>query len=264
MSDFLAAIVEETRRAIEDPTYAVGVPTAAARRPASLCGAIRSARRGALIVEHKRVSPGSSEPRLPARSMDEFARFGEAGGADGFSCLAARPRFEGSPRDVADLCARTVRPVLFKEFVIDPVQISVAERSGASAVLLIARLARPAYGVAIRELAEEAHRHRLEVLLEFHERAELSLAEGVPADMYGVNTRDLSSLRIDRDTAETTIRAASDHRPLLGLSGVDGPAEARRLWELGVDGLLVGSGFARAADPVRFLDSLRTEGGGRS
>ncbi len=263
MIDVLADIVRETRDALQDPAYSAGIPTPSKAPRASLSSAVTRAReRGALIIEHKRVSPGSASPRLPVRPMDEFVRLAVAGGVDGFSCLAARPRFEGSPRDVAELCGLTGRPVLFKEFVVDPTQVAVASRTGASAILLLARLARPAYGVPIRELAQEAHRAGLEVLLEFHDRTELSLVEGVAADMYGVNARDLASLRFDRSAAADTIRAAADLRPMLGMSGVDGPEEARRFWELGVDGLLVGTAFARAADPVAFLRSLRRAGGG--
>ncbi|HTT14883.1 MAG TPA: hypothetical protein VMG81_03780 [Thermoplasmata archaeon] len=262
--DFLEEIVRETRAAVEDPSYARGLPARPLQPRASLAQAIRDAgAEGALVVEHKRVSPGASSPRLPRRSMADFVRLGEAGRATAFSCLATRPRFEGSPGDVADLCARTARPVLFKEFVIDPVQLQVAARAGASAVLLLARLSRPAYGVPIRDLATEAHALGLEVLLELHERTELSLIEGVAADVYGVNTRNLATLALDRAEVAETLRRAAHLRPMLGLSGVDGPEEARRFWALGVDGLLVGTGFAQAQDPVAFLDTLRRPTAGR-
>jgi indole-3-glycerol phosphate synthase len=258
MTDFLAEIVAETRSILADGRYADGVPVRSAGPRASLRAAIERDRQvGALVLEHKRVSPGAGDSRLPVRPLDEFVRAGEAAGATAFSCLAARPRFEGSPREVAALCARTERPVVFKEFVVDPVQLAVAARTGASAVLLLARLARPQYEVPVRDLATEAHRLGLEVLLEFHDRAELRIADGVAADVYGVNARDLGSLSLDRTAAAATLRDAAGLRPMLGLSGVDGPEEAQRFWALGVDGLLVGSGFARASDPVRFAASLR-------
>jgi indole-3-glycerol phosphate synthase len=77
--------------------------------------------------------------------------------------------------------------------------------------------------------------------------------------MYGVNVRDLDSLAIDRPTAEATLEAAraAGRRPLLGLSGVETPADAGRLWTRGADGILVGTAVARATDPRVFLDSLR-------
>ncbi|HTT74175.1 MAG TPA: hypothetical protein VMG99_08585 [Thermoplasmata archaeon] len=261
MSDFLADVVREVRASVEAPGYLRDLPPPPRYAPPRLSAAIRAAReRGALLVEHKRVSPGSADPRLPPRPIPEFVRLAERGGAAGFSCLATAPRFDGSPGDVAELARATGRPVLFKDFVVDPRQIEAAERAHASAILLIARLAQPPYGIALGPLARDARARGLEVLLEFHARSELSLADDVPADMYGVNVRDLATLAIDRATATETLRAAADRRPLLGLSGVDGPEAAGRFWALGVDGILVGTGFARAPDPVAFLRSLARPG----
>jgi indole-3-glycerol phosphate synthase len=258
---FLEEIVRETRLALHDPAYGSGVPERSYGAPPSLRAAVeRDSGRGALIVEYKRVSPGQSEPRLPVRSVAEFVRAVEPVEVSGYSCLAARPRFEGAPADVAELCRATARPVLFKEFVVDPVQLDLAVRAGASAVLLIARLeTQRLLAVSLRRLAEEAHDRGLEVLLEWHARSELSGTDGVPADMYGVNVRDLDTLSLDRATAEATLEAAAatGYRPLLGLSGVESPADARRFWSRGADGLLVGSAVARSPDPRSFLASLR-------
>jgi indole-3-glycerol phosphate synthase len=109
----------------------------------------------------------------------------------------------------------------------------------------------------LAELATQAHARRLEVLLEFHDKSELRRAANVGADVYGVNVRDLDTLRMEPDVAQATIRAASHLRPLLGLSGVATQADARRFWESGVDGILVGSSVARATDAGGFLRTLR-------
>jgi indole-3-glycerol phosphate synthase len=222
----------------------------------------RDRERGSLLVEFKRNSPGSAEPRLPVRSAEEFVRVTSPAGIAGYSCIATAHRFEGSPDDVRELAEATDLPVLFKDFVIDPVQLEVAERVGASAVLLIARLeSTGGLRASLAELARDAHARRLEVVLEFHERSELKQAAGVSADMYGVNVRNLDSLRMEPEVAAETIRAAGDLRPLLGLSGVGSADDARALWALGVDGILVGSAVARAADPSTFLASLRRPAG---
>jgi indole-3-glycerol phosphate synthase len=95
------------------------------------------------------------------------------------------------------------------------------------------------------------------VLLEFHGRSELSRAAVVGADMFVVNVRDLDTLRMEPEVAEETLRAAANLRPLLGLSGVGSPEHARRFWNLGVDGILVGSAVARSTAPAAFLSTLR-------
>jgi indole-3-glycerol phosphate synthase len=257
---FLEEVVAENRTAIDRPTYFAGVPLARrAGRPSMVESVRRGARDGALLVEYKRVSPGREHADLPLRTLSHFVTDTEIPEVAGFSCLATIARFDGRPADVADLVRLTDRPVLYKDFVVGDRQLEAAERTGASAVLLIARLeGRGLLERPLRELASEAHRRHLEVLLEFHAEAELSEADGVAADMFGVNVRDLDSLRIDRTTARDTIRAArrAGLAPLLGLSGVETVDDARSFWAENVDGILVGTGVARARDRAHFLRSL--------
>jgi indole-3-glycerol phosphate synthase len=257
---FLAEIVTATGESLRDPSYGRNLPAPPPGPRPSLRAAIERDRgEGALLVEFKRFSPGQKDPRLPVRTVEEFVQATAPAGVAAYSCLATQPRFAGSPADVAALVRATRKPVLFKDFVLDRRQLDAAVCSGASAVLLIARLATEGpLKVPLSDLAEEAHARGLEVLLEFHDKTELSEAERVAADVYGVNARDLDSLRIARPMAEATLHAASEQglRPLLGLSGVTSAEDARRLWSSGVDGILVGSAVARAADPAEFLVSL--------
>ncbi len=264
---FIEEVVRAVREEVARPTYLAQLPAVPpAARPSLRAAVERDAARGAVLVEYKRVSPGRTDPRLPSRSVPEFVESMRGAGVTGYSCLATRSRFDGSPADVAALARSSGRPLLFKDFVVDPRQVEAARRAGASAVLLIARLAREGHlDRSLAELSRAAHDAGLEVLLEFHGKAELSEAAGVAAEMYGVNVRDLDTLRLERETAETTIAAARDRgfRPLLGLSGVEGPEDAGRFWRAGVDGILVGTAVARAPDPGAFLDTLRaTRSGG--
>jgi indole-3-glycerol phosphate synthase len=264
---FLDTILREVRSDIRRADYLRGLPPrpSSGRRPGLKAAIERERARGALLVEYKRISPGQAEPILPRRSPKEFLRVTDVDGVAGYSCLATRPRFDGAPEDVREIVRRTDRPVLFKEFVVDPVQLEAAARAGASAVLLIARLETDGRRDApLAALARGAHDRGLEVLLEFHAPPELSRAEDVAADVYGVNARDLDRLSLDRTTADATLSAARERglRPLLGLSGVQSPPDAARLWAAGADGLLVGTAVARAAEPAAFLAGLRRGAGG--
>lgn len=263
---FLEQILRETRRSIDEPSYGAGLAERAPARAPSFRRAVeRDRTMGALVVEYKRVSPGHPEPRLPPRSVAQFVESTRSARPSAYSCLATGPRFDGSPTDVAALVESTDRPVLFKDFVVDPRQVAVAARTGASAILLIARLETEGrLGTSLSSLAEDAHREGLEVLLEFHAGTELSRVADVAADVYGVNARNLDTLQIDRGTATETLRDARGRglRPLLGLSGVAGVSDARRFWEDGVDGILVGSAVARASHPSEFLAGLRRPASG--
>jgi indole-3-glycerol phosphate synthase len=255
---FLAKIVAATEGAIARPDYLAGLPMTPRTASHSLRTAILEAGPGgALIGEYKRRSPGAPAPELFPPSIEQFVHQTSAGVA-AYSCLATTPEFGGAPTDVAALAAQTPRPVLFKDFVVDPIQIEAAARSGASAILLIARLESDGLlRVPLRALARAAHDRGLEVLLEWHERAELRRTEDVPADVYGVNVRDLDTLEMQPSVATETILAAGHFRPLLGLSGVEGPVEAQRFWAAGVDGILVGGALARAPNLRQFLTSLQ-------
>jgi indole-3-glycerol phosphate synthase len=256
---FLSDLLPRVRAQIQEPAYLEGLPESPRSRPPSLKEAVTSAPGGwAVLVERKHESPGAADSELPAIPLDLFVAWAKAGGASGFSCLATAPAFRGSPREVAELVRVSGLPVLFKDFVIDPVQIEAAYRSGASAVLLIARLQSGGFlDTPIQELAMEARARGLEVLLEIHDPDEWSVADDLAADVFGINLRDLDTLKFRPDIAEESFRGAGPHHPLLGLSGVSSPPEAERYRDWGADGLLVGTGFARAEDPSAFLRALR-------
>ncbi len=259
---FLTEMIPAMREEVAAPGYGADVPPAPARSPPSFRAAVeRETPRGALVVEYKKTSPGRPDLRFPVRSVGDFVAVTDRPAVAAYSCLATGPAFRGSPGDVAELAGATSRPVLFKDFVIDPRQIEVARRAGASAILLIARLETERWlTVSLAELADRARSAGLQVLLEFHSPAELSLADELRADVYGVNVRDLDTLTLEPQRASRTIRAALRRslHPLLGLSGVESTDDAAALWRLGVDGLLVGTAVARAARPGEFLDALRS------
>jgi len=256
---FLADLLPRVRAQIRDPAYLDGLPETSPRRAPSLRAAVNHARDGwAVLVERKHESPGSSGPSLPFPPVHQFVASVRAGGADGLSCLATGPAFQGSPREVLELVRESGLPVLFKDFVIDPVQVEAAFRTGASAILLIARLQTAGLlDHSLQELSEAARARGLEVLLELHDPGEWAVAENVTSDMLGVNLRDLDTMEFRPEVVAATFQLARGRHPLLGLSGVSTPAEAQRYRRWGADGLLVGTGFARASDPTSFLRALR-------
>jgi indole-3-glycerol phosphate synthase len=262
VTGFLEAIVSEVGRSVDHPGYLSGLTAEPRSTRPSLRAAVTSAPdRWAILLERKRVSPGAADPDLPEMPLEAFVEVAGAVGATGLSCLATGPRFRGSPQEVAALARSTSLPVLFKDFVVRPVQVEAARRSGAAALLLIARLEREGrIDARLNDLSTQAHAAGLEVLLELHDPRDLPVADRVPADLYGINVRDLDTLDLRPDTARATFRASAHLRPRLGLSGVAGPPEASRFRSWGADGILIGTGFARAENPRQFVSALRAPG----
>jgi indole-3-glycerol phosphate synthase len=105
-----------------------------------------------VIAEVKRRSP-SEGAIAPALDAGRLARDYADGGATAISVLTNGPYFGGSLEDLAAVRRSVDRPVLRKDFLVDPVQLLESRAAGASAVLLIVRVLEPA---ALRELAELA------------------------------------------------------------------------------------------------------------
>jgi len=258
-SGFLERILPEVRASL-GAEYLAGLPDAPPHRPSSLRAALTATPGGSpsVMVEFKRRSPGRPDLGKASMPVSRFATLVRSTGARGASVLACKPEFDGSPETVAQVVVSTGRPVLFKDFVIDRVQLEAARRAGASAVLLIARLdTEGRLRDGLRPLAEEAHRLGLEVLLELHRPEELKLANRLPWDILGVNVRDLDTLRLEPGTALETLRAARGSSPLIAMSGIASAGEARPLVNAGATGLLVGTGFVRSRDPEQFVRTLR-------
>lgn len=231
--------------------------------PRSLAAGVRAAReRGELgvIGEVKRRSPsvGAIGERVAPGAQ---ARAYAEGGAAGISVLTERDHFNGSLDDLAAVAASVGVPVLCKDFVLDERQLDLAAAAGAHAVLLIAAIHDDA---ALIGLVAAAHARGLEVLLEVHDEAELERALAVPADLIGVNNRDLHSFAVDLAVAERLApgaAAAGDPRPLVAESGVHTSADAARMRACGVDALLVGEALMRAPQPGALLRRLATAAG---
>ena len=146
-------------------------------------------------------------------------------------------------------------PVLYKNFVIDEMQLYEALLCGASAVLLIAACLSMQQCSA---LLKKAHELGLEVLLEMHDERELEYAALGP-DLRGINNRHLGSFVTDVETSyrlADRLRSvccdsvATNNRPVLvSESGISNPQTVRDLREAGFRGFLIGETFMREPQP---------------
>ena len=89
------------------------------------------------------------------------------------------------------------------------------------------------------------------------------MARALGADVYGVNRRDLSTLRLEPERALETLREGFGLRPLLAMSGIEGAREAKEVVRAGATSVLVGGALTGAADPrvlISDLSGLRVDG----
>jgi indole-3-glycerol phosphate synthase len=234
----------------------ITLPDAQPRAP-SLAKALA---RPGIVAELKPASPTAGELRTLG-DPETLARGLLAAGAAGVSALTTPEKFHGS---VALLAAavRAGGPTLMKDFVVTPRQLDLAQRAGASAVLLILPLLTREHSAweTPEEAIDAAHARGLETLLEVYDDEGYGLASLTQSDMVGINNRDLAdpALRIDPERAIGVLgRCGALDIPVLALSGAQSAADVRGAVRAGARGVLVGSALMQAEDPAEKLRELK-------
>lgn len=205
-----------------------------------------------IIAEFKRRSPSKGWIKEDGRANIIPLSY-QQNGAAALSILTDKDYFGGH-----DDFIRTARksgvtiPVLYKNFVIDEMQLYEAALCGASAVLLIAAcLTKEQCGVLLRK----AHALGLEVLLEMHSEAELEYAELGP-DMCGINNRNLGSFVTDVENSFRLAELLPKEAVKVSESGISNPDTVRALRQVGFKGFLIGENFMKTADPGQALNDF--------
>jgi indole-3-glycerol phosphate synthase/phosphoribosylanthranilate isomerase len=203
------------------------------------------------IAEFKRRSPSAGDLR-PDGDVVAVARAYEANGARAISVLVDE-RFGGSWNDLRAARAATTLPLLAKGFFSTPQHLRAAREAGADAALLILRDLDDA---TCASLLREADALGLDTLVEAHDEHELSRATALGAPVIGVNARDLSTFRIDRDAQLALLSRAPKDRIVVAESAIETRAQGAAAELAGAHAILVGSTLMRAADPGAKLAEL--------
>ncbi len=257
LDDILARTrAELAARRLRHPLQALEA-AAAGRTPArSLAEALRRPGRVACIAEFKRRSPSAgwiAEAAVPSKVAPLYA----AGGAAALSVLTDGPFFGGSLEDLGAARAACPLPVLRKDFIVDPYQVTEARAAGADAILLIVAALTDA---GLSDLLGAASALGMDALVEAHDREEVARAVAIGAHLVGINNRDLRTFTVDRDLAARLRSSVPSDRIVVAESGIRDAADLARLRAAGIDAILVGETLMRAPDPAAALRELVGEG----
>jgi indole-3-glycerol phosphate synthase len=203
------------------------------------------------IAEVKRRSPSAGDLR-PDADPAELAGGFEHAGASAISILVDK-RFGGDWDDLRAARAATAVPLLAKGFFSTRSDLQEARANGADAVLL---LLRDLDDQNTLELMQTARELDLDALVEAHDADELDRAVALGADVIGINARDLSTFRIDRQAQLNLVAKAPRNVLVVAESGISSRAQGAAAELAGADAMLVGSALMRAEDPTAKLAEL--------
>ena len=240
-----------------------GLPPYLLPRPGFRDALERPAAPLAVIAEYKRASP-SRGVICASVTPEEAARQYAQNGAAALSILTEQAHFQGDVGFLARMApearqGKRTLPLLRKDFIFHPLQVTATAATPASALLLIARLT-PEVRL-LRDLREQAERLGLEAVVEIFDAADLALARESGARLIQVNARDLETLTVDRRAA---LRLATAHPPQadecwIAASGLRRREDLRDAAAAGFSAALVGTSLMEQGRPGAALQTLLQE-----
>lgn len=197
-----------------------------------------------LIAEIKKASPSKGLIRADF-DPPAHARAYETGGAACLSVLTDAPYFQGHEEYLIAARAAVTLPVIRKDFMVDPWQVTEARAIGADAILIIVAALDD---VQMRDIEQAAIAHDMDVLVEVHDAAELDRAMALHSRIIGVNNRDLRDFSVDFARTYELVGRAPAGCTFVAESGLGSHADLTAMAEHGVNCFLIGEALMRKAD----------------
>ncbi|MFP4285936.1 MAG: indole-3-glycerol phosphate synthase TrpC [Desulfovermiculus sp.] len=230
-----------------------GPPLPCSARTPSLASTLSQAGPGAVIAEYKPASP-SQGPIAPDLSPKQAGELFIQGGAVAVSVLTDR-RFFGSSLQALSALTETGLPLLRKDFIIDPIQVSETSATPASAFLLISRLfARDSEG--LRLVYQSGLSAGLDPVVEVFDLQDLAAAKELGATIILVNSRDLDTLHLDRDRHSRLIKYKENSELWICASGLSARSQIEEMAGLGYAACLIGTSIMHSQDRLSALQAL--------
>lgn len=194
-----------------------------------------------IISEVKKASPSKGiikEDFDPIAIAQAYSN----SGANAISVLTEPHYFQGNLEYLTAIRRYVPTPLLRKDFIIDKYQIVEALVYGADFILLIAK----SLGTKeLKELYEYALHLGLEVLVEIHDKEDLTKAMKCGANIIGINHRNLDTFEMDMELCDKLIPMIPNGKIIVAESGVSNTETIKRLSSIGADAFLIGEHFMR-------------------
>lgn len=207
----------------------------------------------AIIGEVKKASPSKGLIREDFDAPSIVKEYDESG-VDALSILTESAFFQGNKDYIPMAKTITNKPILRKDFILDPYQVVESNVLGADALLLIVAGLEQELLCRLMEMTKELG---MEALVEVHKEEELIRALDAGAGIIGINNRDLHTFKVDLKTTEELMAKMPKGIVTISESGIENAEQMDHILSLGVDGVLIGESFMRAKSIREHEDMLR-------
>ncbi|MFK2823982.1 indole-3-glycerol phosphate synthase TrpC [Arcobacter sp. YIC-80] len=206
-----------------------------------------------IIAEVKKASPSKG---IIKEDFDPLciAQAYSNSGANAISVLTEPHYFQGNLEYLTQIRRYVPTPLLRKDFILDKYQIVEALVYGADFILLIAK----SLGTKeLKELYDYALHLGLEVLVEIHDKEDLTKAMKCGANIIGINHRNLETFEMDMELCDKLIPMIPNGKIIVAESGVSNTETINRLSEIGADAFLIGEHFMRVPSIEEELEKFK-------
>ena len=198
-----------------------------------------------VIAEIKKASPSKG---LLCRDFNPvgLAQDYQANGAAAVSVLTEKDYFLGSLEDLQAVKSAVSLPILRKDFILEEIQVVESASAGADMVLLIAAL-HPYQ--RLLALCERCLQYGMQPLLEIHSRQELDLVMDLPANIIGVNNRNLRDFSEDISVSLDLAHLIPPSKLRISASSARCAEDMMQMDQAGYDLVLIGEALVTARHP---------------
>ena len=209
-----------------------------------------------IIAEIKQASPSAGILRKDFSHLKLASAFVQAG-ASAISILTEEEFFLGKKKYIGEIHSCVDLPLLRKDFIIDEMQVLESRALGADAILLIMRILDERRFTHLYEVAKDL---KMDVLVEVHTQKELRRVLKHPADIIGINNRNLQTLQVDLDRTKKLVPFIPSEIVKIAMSGISSVKDMLLLKGLGVNAVLIGEVLMKDDDPQAKLKELNIDG----